>query len=415
MTLDHLGWILFLITLSVLTWLWMKFISLSAATTAAEKARMSIDSAQANMEKTFKALASETLNYQSESFLKLATERLDKKTVEAGGILEQKTAMFHKLVEPIEKTLSQVQREMSEFEKKRGEQFGKISEQLLTVARSSEGLQKEAQSLSTALRRPEVRGSWGELQLRRVVELAGMSAHCDFEEQVTVRSEQRLQRPDLIIKLPNQRILAVDSKAVLNAYLDSIEADDLEKKKSLLEKHAANIRTHVKQLSLKSYWDQFESTPDFVILFIPNEAFLEAAVQIDRSLMENAWQDKIIIATPTTLIALLKAVAYGWQQNEIAKNAQKVIDGAKDLYERLVPWLTHLQKVGDKLNDSVQSYNSAIGSLDTRVLPAARKLKSLGVSMGEVDAPEPLEKIARSIKIPDLEMTETPEVEAPGQ
>ncbi|MEQ1877856.1 MAG: DNA recombination protein RmuC [Bdellovibrionia bacterium] len=354
---------------------------------------------RAQLEQTFKALASETLQNQSESFLKLASERLDKKTAEAKGVLDERAMLFQKLVEPIEKTLTQVQRDMGAFEKNRGEQFGKISEQLRSFAVNTEVWQKEAKSLSQALRRPEVRGSWGELQLRRVVELAGMSAHCDFEEQVTVRTEGGGNlRPDMIVKLPNERILVVDAKAVMAAYLDYAETDDPDKRNEARARHAVNIRTRVRELSLKAYWDQFEGTPEFVILFIPNEAFLEAACETDRSLIEDALKEKIIIATPTTLVALLKAVAYGWQQNQITENAQKVVEAAKELYDRLTPWLSHLDNVGSHLDEAMKSYNSAVGSLDSRVLPSARRLKELGLSQNSIETPNVVSTSKRSVK-----------------
>ncbi|HEX4923111.1 MAG TPA: DNA recombination protein RmuC, partial [Bdellovibrionales bacterium] len=300
--------------------------------------------------------------------------------------------------EPIEKTLGQVQREMNELEKKRAEQFGQITEQLKIFSQNSEILHKEARSLAQALRRPEVRGSWGELQLRRVVELAGMSAHCDFEEQVSVRSEDGLLRPDMIVHLPNKRVLVVDAKAVMAAYLDYVEQEDGDLKLAAKAKHATNIRTRVRELSLKAYWDQFEQAPEFVILFIPNEAFLEAACEVDRALIEDSLQEKIIIATPTTLVALLKAVAYGWQQSQIAENAQKVIGAAKELYDRLMPWLKHLDNVGSHLDEAMKSYNSAVGSLDSRVLPSARRLKELGLDHEMIETPETVSTSKRTVK-----------------
>ncbi len=243
----------------------------------------------------------------------------------------------------------------------------------------SEKLKKEASTLSQALRRPEVRGSWGEIQLKRVVELAGMSAYCDFEEQVSVRDgDKNLLKPDLIVRLPNNRVVVVDSKAVLDAFLDAVETDDAEKKKEALERHAKNLRSRVSNLSLKSYWEQFENSPEFAVLFIPNEALLSAAVEIDRSIIEDALSEKIIIATPTTLVALLKAIAYGWQQNQLTENAQKMVDLTKDFYDRLTPWLRHLSKIGDALEGATKAYNDSIGSLDTKVLPSVRRLKEMG-------------------------------------
>ena len=334
---------------------------------------------QNQMEKIFKGLASETLESQSKNFLNLAAERLDKKTTEASGTLNEKVLEFQKLLSPMKETLTKLQTDLSTVEKERNEQFGKIAQQLSQVTITSEKLKEEASSLSKALRRPEVRGSWGEIQLKRVVELAGMNSFCDFDEQVSVRDgEKNLLKPDLIVRLPNNRLVVVDSKAVLDAFLDAVDAENPEDKKKALERHAKNLRSRVQDLSKKSYWEQFEQSAEFAVLFIPNEALLSAAVEIDKSIIEDALKEKIIIATPTTLVALLKAIAYGWSQNQITENAQNMINQAKEFYERLSPWLKHLSKVGVNLESAVKSYNDSISSLDLRVLPSVRKLKELG-------------------------------------
>ncbi len=352
---------------------------LSESQKSIEEQKKFFTETQNQMEKIFKGLAGETMSLQSEAFLKLAQERLDKKTVEASGIFGDKVSEFQKLLLPMKETLQRLQGDISQTEKLRNEQFGRIAEQLSQVTLVSEKLKKEASTLSQALRRPEVRGSWGEIQLKRVVELAGMSAYCDFEEQVSVRDgDKNLLKPDLIVRLPNNRVVVVDSKAVLDAFLDAVETDDAEKKKEALERHAKNLRSRVSNLSLKSYWEQFENSPEFAVLFIPNEALLSAAVEIDRSIIEDALSEKIIIATPTTLVALLKAIAYGWQQNQLTENAQKMVDLTKDFYDRLTPWLRHLSKIGDALEGATKAYNDSIGSLDTKVLPSVRRLKEMG-------------------------------------
>lgn len=334
---------------------------------------------QNQMEKIFKGLASETLESQSKNFLNLAAERLDKKTTEASGTLNEKVLEFQKLLNPMKDTLSKLQTDLSTVEKERNEQFGKIAQQLSQVTITSEKLKEEASSLSKALRRPEVRGSWGEIQLKRVVELAGMNAFCDFDEQVSVRDDEKnLLKPDLIVRLPNNRVVVVDSKAVLDAFMDAVDAPTPEDKKKALERHAKNLRTRVQDLSKKSYWEQFDHSAEFAVLFIPNEALLSAAVEIDKSIIEDALKEKIIIATPTTLVALLKAIAYGWSQNQITENAQNMINQAKEFYDRLTPWLKHLSKVGSNLEGAVKSYNDSMSSLETRVLPSVRKLKELG-------------------------------------
>lgn len=357
---------------------------------------------QNQMEKIFKGLASETLESQSKNFLNLAAERLDKKTTEASGTLNEKVLEFQKLLAPMKETLAKLQSDLSSVEKERNEQFGKIAQQLTQVTLTSERLKEEASSLSKALRRPEVRGSWGEIQLKRVVELAGMNAFCDFEEQVSVRDDEKnLLKPDLIVRLPNNRMVVVDSKAVLDAFLDAVEAPSPEEKKKALERHAKNLRSRVQDLSKKSYWGQFEQSAEFAVLFIPNEALLSAAVEIDKSIIEDALKEKIIIATPTTLVALLKAIAYGWSQNQITENAQNMINQAKEFYERLTPWLKHLARVGANLESATKSYNEAIGSLDSRVLPSARKLKELGFQDRE-DLPK-LDTVNMALKQPVIE------------
>lgn len=364
-----------------------------------EEQKLQFEQSRRELENSFQALAAQALDKNSESFLKLATERLDRKSTEHDSLLEKKSDQFKQIVEPLMTSVKKLEDDMNKVEKERTQQFGKITEQLKFVTEASDNLRKEATSLSSALRRPEVRGSWGEMQLRRVVELAGMSAYCDFDEQVSVRKEGQLQKPDMLVHLPNERVLVIDSKAVLDAFLDAVEADDPEKKKDALIRHARNLRSRVKDLSKKSYWDQFENTPDFVVLFVPNEALLAAAVEVDRDILEDALAEKIIISTPTTLVALLKAVAYGWQQDKVAENAQQVILAAKELYERMGPWMKYLSDVGIKLNASVKSYNDCIGSLDRRVIPSVKRMKELGLhEASDFVEPNEIELNSREVK-----------------
>lgn len=346
---------------------------------------------QEQIEKSFKALASETLQSQSESFLRLAEERLDKKNIQGSAHMQEKLMEISKILAPVKETMSKLELGIEKVEKHRSEQFGRISEQLVLVAQTSEKLKQEASSLSKALRRPEVRGSWGEIQLKRVVELAGMSAFCDFEEQVTVRTvDKSPQRPDMIVRLPNNRCVVVDSKAVLDAFLEAVETENVELKQAALLRHARNLRTRVQDLSKKSYWEQFEGSAEFAVLFVPNEALLAAAVEMDKALIEDALKEKVVIATPTTLVALLKAIYYGWQHNQMAENAQSVLQYAKEFYDRLAPWLKHLSRVGASLDSAVKSYNESIGSLESRVLPSVKRLKEIGLSDRE-DLPELIE------------------------
>lgn len=362
-----------------------------------------LDDAEKKFSAVFKGLATEVLSQSSEAFLKLAAERLDKKTVEAKGAFDEKISIFQRLIEPIRESLGKVETDLSKVEKERAEQYGKIAAQMAAVTQSSESLKKEAMSLSTALRRPEVRGSWGEIQLRRVVELAGMSSYCDFEEQVTAQKDDKLQKPDMIVRLPNGRQIIVDSKAVLDAFLDAESAATEAEKKDLYLRHARNLRSRVSDLSRKSYWEQFKDSPEFAVLFIPNEALLAAAVEVDRAIIEDALSERIVIATPTTLVALLKAVAYGWQQEKVTENAQKVIAAAKELHERVAPWLKHMEDLGKRLDGAVGSYNSAVSSLERRVLPAAKRLKELGVPGAEElrDLNEVHERV-RELKSPEI-------------
>jgi DNA recombination protein RmuC len=353
---------------------------------------------RAEMENGFQTLAVQVLNQQSEAFLKLATERLDRKTVEAKGVFDEKTVAIQKLVEPIEKTLSQVQNNLSEYERRRVEQYGQLSEQIKNVARSSETLQKETQVLSNALKRPEVRGSWGEMQLRRLMELSGMSKHCDFSEQVSVATDKGALRPDVVVHLPNKRILVVDSKVVLTSFLEYLEAATDEQRQRARLKHLTHVKAKIRELSQKSYWEQFEESPEFAILFIPNEAALHIAIEDDRELLETGWKERVIISSPTNLIALMKAVAYGWQQQEVAENAQKIFENTQELFDRLMVWLDHFKKSGARLGESVTSYNQSVASLESRVLPAIKRIQTFGATTKEIPDVNFIETQVRDLK-----------------
>jgi DNA recombination protein RmuC len=266
----------------------------------------------------------------------------------------------------------------------------------------------ETGNLVKALRAPQVRGRWGEITLRRVAELAGMSAHCDFSEQESVLSEEGRLRPDMLVKLPNNKLVVVDSKAPLQSYLDSLESQTEEDRKNKLREHARLIQVHLQKLSAKNYWDQFPETPEFVILFLPGENFFSAALEQNPHLIEEGVNQKVILATPTTLITLLRAVAYGWRQESLAENAQAISELGKILYERLAKMAGHLEVLGKFLDKSVQTYNESIGSLETRVLTAARKFKELGISSKwEIAELQPLEKTSRALQAPELLNSET--------
>jgi DNA recombination protein RmuC len=295
--------------------------------------------------------------------------------------------------------LQQAQQQITDLEKARSEAYGSIKMQLESMQGSQQMLAQETQNLVNALRRPEVRGRWGEITLRRLVELAGMVEHCDFQEQVhSVDKDDNIIRPDMIVRMPDRRELVVDVKTPLDAYLEAVEAKDDTQRKLGLQRHARNLREHIRKLAGKSYWDQFPQSPEFVILFIPGDQFLSAALNEDPELIESALSQQIILATPTSFVALLKAVAYGWRQLSLAENAEEIRKLAEDLYGRLAAFAGHMNKVGKQLASSVENYNRAVGSLERKVLPGARKFVELGIRpKKEIEHVEPLEALPRSM------------------
>jgi len=283
--------------------------------------------------------------------------------------------------------LKRYEQQVGVLEKKFASDYGSLDGQIKSLIATNHLLQKETGNLVTALRRPEVRGRWGEVTLKRVVELSGMSEHCDFTEQVSVNTDEGRFRPDLIVHLPATREIVVDSKVSLDAFIDSIAATDEEQRKVLIEKHAQQVRTHMKSLSNKKYWDQFTNAPEFVVMFIPGESFLSAALSVDNSLIEDGMENKVIISTPTTLIALLRAVAFGWRQEQIAKHAQEIADIGKEIYDRFLPFIGHINKTGEHLSHATESFNRMIMSLERRVMVSVRKFKELGAT-GSAELPE---------------------------
>ncbi len=341
---------------------------------------------------TFKALSSDALNAALERLQEGARDRDER----------QREAVEH-LVSPIKDSLTRFDGHIKELERARSQAYGSLLSQVRSLAESQERLRSETSNLVTALRAPAVRGRWGELQLRRVVEMAGMLAHCDFLEQKTARKDDRLLRPDLIVKLPGGRNVVVDAKVPLEAYLAALDANDENERQARLADHARQIRSHIQKLSLKSYWEQFQPSPEFVVLFIPGEAFYSAALEQDPALIEDGIGERVLVATPTTLIALLKAVAAGWQQETIAESARTISELGKEVYSRLSTLGDHLGRLGRKLDGAVNDYNQTLGSLERRVLPAARRLADHGAGgPDELDALEPVDRTAQRPQAPEL-------------
>lgn len=362
-----------------------------------ERERVSaVEQAMLKLTSSFDSVAGQSLRANSEMFLKLAREHLGAHQQAAAATLTEREKAIEALVAPIREALVKTEQQIVRIEKERAESFGSLRSSLESVTLGQQALQRETRGLVTALRRPEVRGQWGEMTLKRLAELAGMVEHCDFAEQVHVRAEDAAIRPDMIVHMPDGRDLVVDVKTPLDAYLDAVDAPTDEARAAALKRHANAVAERVRQLSAKSYWAQFEKSPDFVILFIPGDQFLSAALAENPSLLEDAIRQDVIITTPSSLVALLKAVAYGWRQTALAQNAETIRTLAEDLYKRLGVFAGHLNKLGRNLGQSVDAFNSAVGSLERQVLPGARKFTELGVRPErELEIIDPVEKLAR--------------------
>jgi DNA recombination protein RmuC len=322
---------------------------------------------------------------------------------------EERDRTLRATVAPVSELLARFEQHVHEVEKDRKESYGSISSQVDSLRRSQEQLTVETKNLVTALRRPQTRGRWGELQLRKVVEMAGMTEHCDFDEQPSLRiDDDALQRPDLVVHLPDKAEVVVDSKVPLSAYLDAIEAIDDEVRTQQLRAHANQVRTHVQKLASKEYWRQFQNSPDFVVCFVPGDALLSAAFEADPTLTEYALANKVLLTGPTALIALLQTVSYGWRQERLARNTQEIQQLAEQLYNRLGKFANHLAKLRSSLDRAVGSYNDAVSSLETRLLPTARRLRAVGVGEddGELAVPRPITTRAVTAGAPELEAQE---------
>jgi DNA recombination protein RmuC len=375
---------------------------------------LAMTQAEVRMSASFGKLANEMLSRNSEGFLRLARESLGKQQERAkSGLLEREKAV-QSLVQPIQDALEKTYKQIGEIEKARHESFGSIKAQLEIMANNQAALQTHTRNLVTALRRPEVRGQWGELTLRRIAELAGMVEHCDFTEQVHTNTDDGAIRPDMIVHLPDRGEIIVDVKTPLDAYLQAVEAPDDAARKSALQRHAKNVGDRIRELSTKAYWSQFESSPEFVILFIPGDQFLSAALDENPNLLEEALQQKVIIATPTSLVALLKAIAYGWRQMSLAENADEIRRLAQDLYARLSSFTGHMSKLGKQIEGSVKTFNSAVGSLERSVLPGARKFTELGVQAKEaIGSLDQVETITREVEDRNVKTESVPSESKP--
>lgn len=366
---------------------------------SAEEKFQSLKDAQAHLSKTFALLSTEALNRNNDTFLKLAQENLKQYQIKAKNDLDKKEKSFENLITPIKEALDKTEKQIHFMEKERKEAYGSLTQHLESMAQAQKTLHSETRNLVQALRRPEVRGQWGEMTLKRLAELAGMVEHCDFYEQEQINSEDGLLRPDMIVRMPDGREIVVDAKTPLDAYLSAIEAPDEDAKAKELERHARNVRNRVRELSAKSYWNQFKNSPDFVVLFIPGEQFLYTALDHDKNLLEEALRQKVILSTPTSFVALLRAVAYGWRQETLAENAEHIRHIGEDLYHRLSVFSDYLAKVGKSLDTSVSHFNKAVGSFDARILPSARKFTDMGISsknaITEIDQ---IEKTTRSLE-----------------
>jgi DNA anti-recombination protein RmuC len=367
---------------------------------------------QAAAAEHFQALAGQALDQSSRRFLEMAAGRLEAANARAAGELDTRKAAMEHMVQPLRETLARVEIQLRESDESRIRSAAALAEQVMVARQSSDELRAQTQALVTALRRPEARGRWGEMQLRRVAEMAGMDARCDFDEQVGVTTDDGTLRPDMVIRLAGGKNIVVDSKVSLAAYLEAAETTDDEVRANRLDAHARHLREHVDRLAGKAYWAALSPAPEFVVLFIPGEAFLAPALEHDPALLEHAIARKVHIATPTTLITMLRTAQYAWQQEALSEHARAVFDLGRELYDRITNMGKHMDGLGKALTNAVSSYNKTVGSLEGRVLVSARKLHELGVVDAELSAPTLVEETVRALSAHDLISEPGPELVA---
>lgn len=382
--------------------------ALEAERTLFAERQATLEAARDSFADAFRGLSADALAKNNQSFLDLARSVLEAQqaaALEASKTeLEKRQQAIGELVAPVRQTLEKFEQQILDIEKSRIDAYATLSEQVRQMAQAQLALRSETSNLVKALRAPQTRGRWGELQLKRVVEMAGMLDHCDFFEQENVNTEEGRLRPDLVIRLPGGKNIVVDAKAPLAAYLEALETDDERAKKHKLQEHARQVRDHLQKLGRKAYWEQFQPTPDFVVLFLPGEMFYSAALEADPALIEAGVDARVILATPTTLIALLRAVAYGWTQQALTENAERISVLGRELYERLAVLGDHWAGVGRNLNEAVAAYNKSVASLESRVLVTARKFRELKVAGEdkEIRQINPIESQTRQIQAVEL-------------
>jgi DNA recombination protein RmuC len=369
--------------------------------------RARTETAREGLSDSFRALASDALNSNNQAFVALAKAELGQHQVQAREDLDKRRQAMEALVKPIGDSLSSVDKKIEQLERERVQAHGALFNHLKTVTTQQEELKRETANLVTALRAPQTRGRWGEIQLRRVCEMAGMLKHCDFSEQETVNSDDGRLRPDVVVQLPGSKKVVIDAKVPLAAYLDAIEARDEETRRVHIQSHVRQVRDHIKKLAAKSYWSQFEESPEFVVMFV-DESMYRVALDEAPALLEEAFEQHVLIATPASLLGLLRAVHYGWRQERVQESAREVAALGHELHTRLGTFAEHLSRVGRSLSGSVKAYNDAVGSLETRVMVSARKLEDAGAASDakEIAAPDPVELTPRPVALAELEAAE---------